>query len=258
MLTAADWKAYDAAERAAMGSGALRQLVHDAEPIALAPGGAVVVPHTRLEITGDQIARAAATVVASGADRVLAIGVLHGLARDRHDRRGVHTEDGLARDEFSLDAFVEVLGVAAPDVDVVRRYPFLAGDAPGSLPGIDELERLVADGAFVLATTDPVHHGHAYGTAPADCLDAADPATAPVVEAMVAAQLAALSSHRFADVAVLCDRHRSDFRDSGPVLAHLLGAGFGWHVHDLALVDYSAALGAPPPSWVAGALIGCG
>jgi hypothetical protein len=252
--SAADWKRYYAAERERMGVRALRELVDAATPLPVAPGDAIVVPHTRLEVTGPQIGRAVATAVASGAERVLAIGVLHGRRRDDQSVRGVHREDGLAADEFSLDAFVELMSLAAREVEVIRRYPLLVGDRPASLPGIDELGMLAAAGALVVATTDPIHHGHAYGAPPDACLDANDPATLAAATAMIDAQLAALSDHRFDDFATLCDDHRSDFRDTGPVLAHLLGAGIGWRVHDVALVDYSAALAAPSPSWVAGAL----
>lgn len=258
MLTVADWKRYDAAERERMGERALRDLVEAVAPLPVRTGDAVIVPHTRLEVTGEHIGRAVATAIASGAERVLAIGVLHGMRRDDPSVRDIHREDRLAADEFSLDAFVELMELAAPNVDVMRRYPLLAGEDPASLAGIEELERIVAAGAFLVATTDPVHHGHAYGTPEGDCLDAGDPDTRCRVERMVAAQLDALSNRAFADFATLCDDHKSDFRDSGPVLAQLLGDGFGWQLHDLALVDYSTALDAPTPSWVAGALVATG
>lgn len=173
--------------------------------------------------------------------------------------RGVHHETDLAAEEFSLDGFVEMLALAADradrHIDVVQRYPFLVGDDPATLPGIDELERLVAGGALLVATTDPIHHGHAYGTAPHDCLDPADPETLAMARSAIDEQLAALSDHRFSDFAGLTERDRSDFRDTGPTLAHLVGSGFVSEVHDIALVDYTEPLDAPSPSWVAGALI---
>lgn len=255
MQTAAEWKRYYAAERARMGVDALRALVASNAPLPIVRGDAILVPHTRLEVTGSQIGRAVATVIASGAERVLAIGVLHGMSRDDASRRGVHREDGLAADEFSLDAFAELMALTAPHVEVVRRYPLLVGDDPWTLPGIDELGALAEDGAFVVATTDPIHHGHAYGTHADECLDADDQVTLTTARSMIDAQLAALSHHRFAEFAELCDDHTSDFRDTGPVLAHFLGPGFAWQVHELALVDYSNALDAPAPSWVAGALV---
>jgi hypothetical protein len=265
------WKRYYAAERARLGPVHLDELLDAAAPLAIPDRGAVVVPHTRLEVTGEQIAAAANGVVASGAERVLAIGVLHGARRADAARvaaaragepaavaelRGVHTEDGLAAEEFSLDGFVAMLAVAASragrSIDVVARYPFLAGIAPASLPGLDELASI--DDAVLVVTTDPMHHGHAYGATPGECVDPADPLTIDTVRGAVDAQFELLAAHRFGEFQDMAARQRSDFRDSGPVMAVLVGAGFGWTIHDLALVDYSEALAAPAPSWVAGAL----
>ena len=272
--SAYDWKQYYAAERERLGAAALLAQFDAVPPLELRSGGAIVVPHTRIEVTGHQIAAAVSTVLASGAERVLALGVLHGARRRDHDQvaaarngepearsalRGVHDESGLAAEEFSLDGFVAMLTLACDRVgrriDVVRRYPFLVGDDPATLPGVDELERLLDDGALLVATTDPIHHGHAYGTPPHECLDATDPSTLDAARSAIDDQLIALSEHRFADFAQLVERHRSDFRDTGPVTARLVGEGFAPHVHDLSLVDYAGALVAPAPSWVAGALI---
>lgn len=274
MDSAFAWRRYYRAERDRLGASHLLDLVDAAAPLDLGAGGAIVVPHTRMEVTGHQIAAAVATVLASGADRVLALGVLHGGRRsdrslvaaardgDMHaiaELRGVHDDDGVAAEEFSLDGFVEMLRLAADragrDVDIVCRYPFLVGDDPASLPGVEELERLVGDGAVLVATTDPIHHGHAYGAAEPECLDALETGTRSWARAAVDEQLRALSDHRFADFAGLVERDRSDFRDTGPVLAHLVGPGFLPEVRALDLVDYTAALDAPAPSWVAGALV---
>jgi hypothetical protein len=252
------WKRYYAAERARLGPAHLDALLDGAPPLSIPDGGAVVVPHTRLEVTGAQIAAAANGVIASGADRVVAIGVLHRARPADVELRGIHTEAGLAVEEFSLDGFIEVLGVAAAragrTIDVVARYPFLAGADPASLPGLDELATLRDAGAVLVVTTDPVHHGHAYGAAPDDCLDAADPATIGTVRGAVDAQFGLLAEHRFDEFQDMAARQRSDFRDSGAVMAVLVGAGFRWTIHDLQLVDYAGVLDAPSPSWVAGAL----
>ena len=272
--SAYEWKQYYCAERERLGSETLEALLGGARPLDVDPTGAVIVPHTRFEVTGGQIASAVTTVLASGADRVLALGVLHGGRRSDRGRveaarsgntdalaelRGVHDEDGLASEEFSLDAFVELLDRAAErvgrSVDVIRRYPFLVGADPATLPGLAELEGLVADGVALVATTDPIHHGHAYGTPSTECAASALGETRSDARAAIDDQLAALSDHRFEDFAVLTEIHKSDFRDTGPVLAHLLGSGFESTVHDLELVDYSAALDAPAPTWVAGALV---
>jgi hypothetical protein len=272
--SAHEWKQYYRSERARLGVTALLAMIDDAPRVDVRPGGAIVIPHTRIEVTGHQIGSAVAAVLSSGADTVLALGVLHGARRVDRDRvaaarggdsdavaglRGVHRETGLAAEEFSLDGFVEMLDLAAERagrrIEVVRRYPFLVGDDPTTLPGVDELDGLVDGGALLVATTDPIHHGHAYGTFADDCLDPADPATLASARSAIDDQLGALCDHRFVDFARLVERDRSDFRDTGPTLAHLLGAGFEPEVHDVALVDYSEALAAPSPSWVAGALV---
>jgi hypothetical protein len=271
--SAYEWKQFYRAERARLGRATLLALLDASHPLEVGDGGAIVIPHTRIEVTGDQIAVAVSTVLASGADRGRALGVLHGARRTDRDRvaaarggdavartalRGVHDEDGTAAEEFSLDAFVELLALAADRIgrriEVVRRYPFLVGDDPATLPGISELEGVVAAGALLVATTDPIHHGHAYGTPPDACLDPTDPNTLAVARSAIDDQLRALSDQRFADFARLAEQHRSDFRDTGPTLAHLVGPAFAYEVHDVALVDYSQALEAPTPSWVAGAL----
>lgn len=274
MDSAYAWKRFYRFERDRLGAGALNRLLDAASPLDHDPAGAVIVPHTRLEVTGHQIADAVATVIASGADRVLALGVLHGARRADRDQvaaaragdaaaaaalRGVHDEHGLAAEEFSLDAFVELLALAAArvgrSIEVVRRYPFLVGTDPVSLPDVDELEGIVADGAFLVATTDPIHHGHAYGTPPLECRDPHDIATIDAARTAIDAQFAALSAGSYGEFAQLTERVRSDFRDTGPTVAHLVGTGFGSRIHDLALVDYAAALHAEAPSWVAAALV---
>jgi hypothetical protein len=268
------WKRYYAGERSDLGRDHLLALLADTPPLALGPATAIVVPHTRLEVTGRQIAAAVNGLVAVGVERVLALGVLHGARRRDATAvaaaragdaaslaalRGVHAEDGLAAEEFSLDGFGELLALAAEragrPIELVRRYPFLVGDDPATLPGLDELAGLLAAGARLVVTTDPVHHGHAYGTPPPDCADGTDANTVAAVHAALEAQLGALSGHRFAAFQELADGHRSDFRDTGPVMAVLLGRGFSHTVHELALVDYADVLEAPRPTWVAGALV---
>ncbi len=274
MDSAYDWKQFYNAERERIGATAMLAMVDAAQPLDLEDGGAIVIPHTRFEITGSQIAAAVSTVLESGTERVLALGVLHGARRSDHQQvtrakagdteavnalRGVHEEDGLAAEEFSLDAFVQLLTLAAQrqgrPIDVVRSYPFLVGEDPESLPAIGQLQELVDDGALLVATTDPMHHGRAYGTPAPDCLDPLLASTREVAGDAIGEQLDALSGHRFTEFARLVERDRSDFRDTGPVMAHLLGSGFKWQICDLALVDYSVVLDSSGPSWVAGALI---
>lgn len=274
MQTAHEWKRYYAAERDALGVDSLRELLERARPLDVdLSTGAVVIPHTRLSVTGDQIASAVATVLDSGAERVLALGVLHGARRiDRervaaaragdHDARaalrGVHDTTGLAAEEFSLDAFVELLALAADasgrTVEVIERYPFLVGDDPATLPGLDALAAELDAGAALVVTTDPIHHGHAYGSAPTECRPADDQATVSAARLAIDEQFDALSAGRYGDFADLTAAHRSDFRDTGPTMAALVGTGFTATVHAVSLVDYADVLRAPRPTWVAGAL----
>ena len=127
---------------------------------------------------------------------------------------------------------------------------FLVGSDPASLEGIDELAALAAR-MPVVATADPLHHGIGYGDGP-DTARAAAGAT-DFARASIEGQLRALASHDFDAFQSECARVRSDFKNAGPALAHVLGA-FTFDIRALALVDYTAALSAPPPTWVAAAL----
>lgn len=249
-LGPAEWKRFYAAERARLGRAALDAMVERAPSVG--DFRAVIFPHTRLEVTGEMVAAAARAVVETGADEVLAIGVLHGAPSKE---RRVHAPSDVTREEFSLDAFEALLAVAAERAGratprVHARYPLLVGTNPASLDGIDELAALAAR-MPVVATADPLHHGIGYGDAP----DAARPApdATDFARASIETQLRALASRDYDAFQSECARVRSDFKSAGPALAHALGA-FTFDIRALALVDYTAALTAPPPTWVAAAL----
>ena len=285
MKTARAWKDYYVRERAALGEEGLRVRLEQAEgwvdPLlaALAHGGALVFPHTRLEVSGDLPAAVALAVVRSGRAEVLALGVLHGAREEdaalvqaaragdpaalatlrRVHGPGVPGDAARWEEEFSLDNFGALLEAAArrdgwPAPRVVRRFPFLTGPTPADLPGVDELVAFVANGAALVATTDPIHHGVGYGMPPEETWPLAAAATATLARAAVEEgfqRLAARDYPAFLDHAAAL---RSDFRDVGPVLAHLLPAATHFALHDLRLVDYAEALAASPPTWVAAAL----
>ena len=220
-----DWKPFYEAERARLGRGAMLAMLERAPRVT---GRAVIFPHTRLEVTGEHVAAAVRFAVESGADEVLAIGVLHRAMAD----------------EFSLDAFDALLALSKkPSLRVHRRFP------PETE---DDLARLAAR-MPVVATADPLHQGVGYGDAPADARRADD--SYDFARASIETQLRALASHEFDAFAAECARVRSDFKRSGPALARALGRGFSFEVRELALVDYAEALGAAPPTWVAGALV---
>ena len=245
-MTPRAWKTFYEAERARLGKDALAAML---ERAPRASGRALIFPHTRLEVTGDQVAAVARAAIESGAGEILAIGVLHGAPSPE---RRVHLESDVTRDEFSLDAFGALLALAAERAGraaprVHRRFPLHVGTDPSSLEGIDELARL-AERVPVVATADPIHHGPGYGDAPDDAGD-------DFARDSIDAQLRALAAHDFAAFAAECARVRSDFRNAGPALAFALGRDFSFDVRALARVDYAEALSAPPPTWVAGALV---
>lgn len=263
-MTPATWKRFYADERARMGRRGLEACFDRALDVTLPPRGALIFPHTRLEVTGALVASVARAVVRSRADEVLAIGVLH--RPPEGTRRGVHGpgvpgDERRWRDEFSLDAFTELVAIAAEvegvkAPDIVARYPFLAGQDPEALEGLDELARL-AERAPVVATTDPMHHGAGYGAPETERRDARDAGTLVFARAAIEAQLGALARADWPSFRALAREHGSDLRDVGPVLATLLGAPRALDATILALdlVDYAAVLEAASPTWVAGAEI---
>jgi hypothetical protein len=176
--------------------------------------------------------------------------------------RGVHPGDApVCAEEFSLDNFSALLALAAAREGVrpprvVARYPFLVGDAPADLPGIDELARL-AERLPVVATTDPIHHGAGYGTPEGARRSERDEATHAGARACIERQLELLSRGEWAAFARLAEEVRSDFRDSGPALGHVLrgGGAFDGRIQELSLVDYAEVLAADRPTWVAGPLL---
>jgi hypothetical protein len=269
-VDALDWKRFYAEERRALGERGLDALLDAAPVVPL--GAALIFPHTRATTSGALVAAVARALVAARVDRVVALGVLHGARRqdaplvqrakagDRDalaELRRVHPPGGHASEEFSLDTFESLLlraahraGTRAPEI--VARYPFLVGAEPESLPGLDELARL-AERYPVVATADPVHHGHGYGTP--DPLDPAELATWRWARSAIEAQLDALQRHTWADFTRAATQARSDFTHTGPVLACLRPQAH-FQITQLQLVDYADVLQAAPPTWVAGALIG--
>jgi hypothetical protein len=238
--------------------------------------GALLFPHSSAAVCGHLIAAVVHAVLDAGARRVLALGVLHALnetlaaARRRVAEGGDPTAEstwgvqgpGLAgredwRREFSLDHFAWLLtaeasrrGVAAPTL--IARFPFLAGRAPERMPGVDALREIASKpGTALVATADPVHHGHGYGDpeplAPED-------GGAALARERIEAGLALLSAGDPSAFLRHCLAAKSDARDVGPVLRHLLGP-CRWRVHDLVIDDMSIPYQSPPPTWVAGALV---
>jgi hypothetical protein len=273
---AAEWKLFYAQERAALGEVGLRERLERAPEVGFPKGGALVFPHTRIAATGDLTASAARAVVRSGADEVLALGVLHGGREAEADRvrraragdaaervalrRVHHAEEPLCVEEFSLDNFVVMLALAASaegkkSPRVLARYPFLVGDDP-NVPGIDEIATLATRMPLV-ATTDPMHHGAGYGTPENSRRSQRDDGTHSYAHACITRQLECLARGDWSSFERLAADHRSDFRDTGPVLFEILrgeGSPRG-EILDLRLVDYADVLESDDPTWVAGPLM---
>ncbi len=239
-------------------------------------GGAIVFPHVSLEACGHHTAAAVHACLDSGADRVLVLGVLHALTDELEQARVRVTDGGdpSVEDswgiqgpslpgrtdwtrEFSLSNFLFLWheettrrGIDGPELTL--RYPYLAGGRPGDLPGIKELERIARD-SVVVATADPFHHGVGYG-------DTADEALSPkdggleLARRRIEEGLALLGAGDHWGYNRHCVDAKSDARDVGQVLRHLLGSVSG-RVLDLVADDMSGPYDALSPTWVAGALI---
>ncbi len=282
---AAEWKTFYAREREKLGDVGIAERLDRAPEVTLPAGGALVFPHTMMSVTGHLTAAVARAVVRSGAHEVLALGVLHGGPRSQADlvkrarggdkaarsalRKVLAGSDPFCDEEFSLDNFVLLLELAArregtKPPQVHARYPFLVGDDPEHLPGIDDLAKL-ADRMPVVATTDPIHHGNGYGTAIESLRREDDVATEAWARTCIQTQLDLLARGQWSDFARLTAEVRSDFRDVGPVLGWLSrrGAGGGGDrrsviegsILELHLVDYAEVLGVEAPTWVAGPLL---
>jgi hypothetical protein len=285
--SAREWKEYYALERAELGEAGLLALLEkaatsDLPKVPSLPGkGALVFPHTRLAESGRLAAAVALAVVRAGVEEVLALGILHGgreadttlvrRAREgapsaRAALRRVHgpgapNDTGHATEEFSLDGFCALVEAAAKREGkkaprVIARYPFLVGDQPGDLPGTDELRALVDRGAALVATADPIHHGAGYGAREEDRLPREDPQTLEFARWTIDRGFRLLAARDFGGFSRHAAEVRSDFRDTGPVMAWLVDPARPLDVEilDLILVDYASALDAPAPTWVAGAL----
>lgn len=270
---------YTADHQALGTAGALHQL-EQARLWELAPtlraGGVVVFPHAGVADCGHQIAAAVHACLDSGADRVLVISVLHAFTDEMEAARVRVANGGSPERErfwgiqgpglnhgyewqhdhalFSFRFFWQIetkrRGIKGPQV--IERYPYLAGGKPGALPGIEELVEIARD-AVIVSTADPFHHGIGYGDPP-------DQALPPDVTGLALARqrieegIALLEQGDYWGYNQHCVSAKSDARDAGQVFRYLRGPIHG-RILDLTYTDASQLYQAPPPTWVAGALI---
>lgn len=257
------WKQFYAAERKSLNTKALEQFVVSAPKVKLPDRGAIIFPHTRLVGSGQFTAAAARAVIESGCETIVALGVLHGIPRDRSDWYSIHPSDALTQNEFSLDNFEVLLNVAAklsgrPMPKFIPKFPFGTGVKPKDLTGFADLISLVEQGVALVATADMVHHGADYGTPERSRLAIQSDKATEYANISISSQLRALEVRDYSSFLEHCESAHSDFRDVGPVLAELLPRPAQSSIADMALINYADVLKAEEPTWVAAALITIG
>lgn len=242
----------------------------------LRAGGSIIFPHAGLRDCGHQVAATVQGCLDSDAERVLALGVLHAQNDEMQDAR-VHVANGadvtkekywgiqgpgLAsreewKNEFSMlnfiflwDEEVKRRGIKPPQLIV--RYPYLAGGKPEILPGIDELKTIAKD-AVVVTTTDAFHHGIGYEDPPDRALYP-EKGGLELARKTISEGMAILGRGDYWGYNQHCVSAKSDGRDVGQVLRYLLGPVQG-RIIDLTFSDTIDMYHAPPPTWVAAALI---
>ena len=147
---------------------------------------------------------------------------------------------------------LSALDAADPPV-LVLRYVFLAGGRPDTLPGIDALREEV-EGAVLVATADPFHHGIGYGDTP-EAAKSPDAGGLGLAREAIERAMSLLEAGDYAEFEAHCAAVKSDARDTGQVLRYLAGPQRAT-ILDLVADDMTGPYGAPAPTWVAGALIG--
>ena len=245
----------------------------------LGAGGVLVFPHAGVHDCGYQIAACVQAALDSGADKVIALSVLHAFTPAMEAARvavaagedpagfefwGIQGPGIDGRQEWRGDhaliswrhfwrAELKRRGIAEKDAPTVyERYPYLAGGRPQDLPGIDELARL-AEGAALVSTADPFHHGIGYGDAPEQTYNHDDAGLAHA-KAVIEAGIRLLEQGDYWAYNQHCVAAKSDARDSGQVYRYLRGPMTG-EVLDISSTDSSELYDQPKPTWVAGALI---
>jgi hypothetical protein len=267
-------------EHDALGEADILRLLDEGQRWDLAPtldaGGVLVFAHAGVEDCGHQAAAVIHACLNSGTDQVLLVCVLHALSEEleqarirvaegadlaREALRGVQGPGLPGREEWRWDhslysfyllweAELARRGIQGPELIV--RYPYLAGGEPETLPGIEELERIARD-AVVISTADSFHHGISYG-------DPEDKALHPAMGGLALARariqegIDLLARGDYWGYNQHCVSAKSDARDAGQVFRYLRGPMSG-KILDLTYTDTTDLYNAPPPSWVAAAMV---
>lgn len=275
-----DFKGRSIQDHKSLGQAGALHLLDAGRKWNLAPtlqaGGAIIFPHLGIRACGHQIAAAVHACLDSGAERVLVLGVLHALTDELQDARvrvasgadvtqeatwGIQGPGLSGREdwlhEFSLLNFLflwetEIMRRGVKGPELVVRYPYLAGGRPHLLPGMGKLQDL-ADGAALVATMDPFHHGVGYGEPPETALFP-DKGGLDLAHKRIGEGLAVLKAGDYWGYNQHCVSAKSDGRDAGQVLRYLRGPLQG-RILDLVWEDMAPEYHKPDPTWVAGALI---
>ncbi len=245
----------------------------------LRTGGVLVFPHAGVQDCGYQIAACVHAALDSGADQVVVLSVLHAFTPAMEAARvavaagedpskfafwGIQGPGIEGREDWEGDhaliswrhfwrAELRRRGIRENDAPQVHeRYPYLAGGQPQNLPGIDELARLT-EGAALVSTADPFHHGIGYGDAPEEAYDP-DEAGLARARAVIESGMTLLERGDYCAYNQHCVEAKSDARDTGQVYRYLRGRMSG-DLLDISVTDSSELYDQPKPTWVAGALI---
>lgn len=242
----------------------------------LAAGGVIVFPHAAVADCGHQIAAAVHACLDSGADQVLVVSVLHAFTEEMQDARvrvangeepsrfhhwgiqgpGLEGLQNWQHDHVLMSwrhfwkAESERRGKPAPRV--IERFPYLAGGKPWELPGIQELVE-IAKNAVIVSTADSFHHGIGYGDSPENSLDPHQGGL-DLARKTIQQGIEILSKGDYWGYNQHCVEAKSDARDAGQVFRYLRGPMTG-EIIDLTYSVADELYKAPPPTWVAGALV---
>ncbi len=242
----------------------------------LRSGGVIAFPHAGVADCGHQIAAAVHGCLDSGLKRVVVISVLHAFTDEMEAARVRVAEGGDPREwEFwgvqgpGISGRTEWLsdhalysfrhfwkaetsrrGIEGPEV--IERYPYLAGGKPEVLPGIEQL-RTECEGAAVVTTVDPFHHGIGYGDPPDKALFP-EQGGLELARTKINEGIELLERGDYWGYNQHCVDAKSDGRDAGQVFRFIRGPLNG-EILDIAVTDATELYAAEPPTWVAGALI---
>jgi hypothetical protein len=180
----------------------------------------------------------------------------------------IREDDGILRNEFSLDSFTALYRLAASELGV-RPPPLLpvyVGITRNPVEGTFEVaQRLAAElgglagpKVALVTTGDVVHYGLPYGDKPMEDRLPKDitTLTAHFRSRFEEVTLAALKRRDYGYAFLSSERElKSDQRYILPLISELLGAGAEFDILSFELSDYSGIFDVPPPCVVASALV---